>query len=127
MARAIIYRGDDKKISLTLKKNGVAIPLSSLTGYIVYLYYVGSGKVLQKYSKNALADYKTITETDVANGVFTINLERTDTETAGEGDINAEIKTQITDNAFDLDTFHTIAKVEIGTIKDSLTKKVIAL
>src|SRR5688572_26541520 len=117
MARNTIYRGDDKKITLTLKdKLGVAINLTTLSGYLVILYNKLNNTVVQKYSKNVATGYKTILELDSVNGIIQVNLQSSDTSPLNVNtEIDCEIKTQKVDAAFDELTFHTLKRgVEIG-------------
>jgi hypothetical protein len=117
---ADIFKGEDKAINITLKDNGVAIDLNTAyNGIACWLYYY-NGNVLQKYSKNVLSGFGTLTVTDSTAGIFQVKLQSADTSAAKFGVIYAEVKTQTADNNYDSSTYHTIVRdIEIGEIKES--------
>ncbi len=120
-----IVKGADSPIKFQLKtaETGLAFDLTTLAGFIIVLYYAADGKVIEKFSQNALAGYESIIPTDLSGGIFGCNLQSATTASLECGDIHAEIKTQSSDAAFDDSNFHSIIHgIEIGTVVDSLTK-----
>jgi hypothetical protein len=124
MAREFIYKGGDKKIELTISNDGEPLDLTTLAGYIVVIYNKLNNNVVQKYSKNAATGYKDILVTNAPEGIIQVNLQVSEIANLSEGtEIDAEIKTQVTDAAFENSTFQSLVRgIEIGVIKESISK-----
>lgn len=97
----IIIKGRDVTIRTTLKDStGAVIPLDSVQGYVLNLYYP-RGHVLERYSQNVLADHSTVIEIDIPGGVFDVLLQASKTDNAQVGELLAEAFIQSTDTNFE--------------------------
>lgn len=127
MSRSKIYTNSDNVINLTVtdKDSGDPFDLSAVEGYIIILYYVQGGKVLNKFSKNTMEGYDDIIEDDAAGGLIHINLSREVTKSATPGDIDLEILVQSSNSEFEDSKFNSIRRcVEVGTIESTSSKKI---
>ena len=118
-----IFRGQDQAIRITLKdKDGGAVDLSTLDGYVVYLYNK-EGDVIEKFSKNTMANFEPITEITPSSGIFEIKLQSAVTLKAKIGKIFVEVKTEQTDINYTGNTFFSVSRDdEVGDLKDSESK-----
>jgi len=98
---ADIYIGGNKTITITaLDSDGVAEDLSSFEGYIVVLYYLQGGTVVQQYSKNVVTGYdnSNIGTGSEASGILSIYVTRTISELGiAGGEVWAQVLVQETD------------------------------
>lgn len=117
MARATIYKGEDKIIDIGLTQDGVAITLTSLSGIVVVLYSKKTKKVLQKYSLNSLSGYDTLT---IVTNKIRINLDRAITKTAEEGDLDCEILEEISTVGFENSQLRSIGVAAVATIERTI-------
>lgn len=121
---ANIIQGGDYPIIVTLTNSaGVAVDLTTLAGYILVLYD-SEGTILQQYSEQTLAGFKTLEETTAASGIFTVRLQSIDTKTAKLGDVFAEVKTATVDgnytgNRHDVDNLILVGTVVVGQSKNT--------
>ena len=119
----IIYRGEDKKIELTiLDADCVAVDLSTVAGYSIVIYQ--KGIEISKYNEPAQAGFDPITVVDSLNGIVEINLQSAQTIL---GKVNKElflaIKIQTVQASFDDGTFDTIIEdIELGKLENARTK-----
>lgn len=113
MARAIIYKGEDKIVSIGLTSDGVPVTLTSLSGIVVVFYNKKTKKVLRKYSLNTLSGYDTLT---IVSNTIRINLDRAITIISDEGELDCEILEEISTVGFEDSEFRSIAVAEIGNI-----------
>lgn len=103
-----VLMGEDKRIRIDLKdRDGKVIPISNLTGILVYLVYKETGNVLQKYSLNSKQDFEDIEVIDDPNGIIEVHLQSSTTSTGSEGSVYYELKISETDNDFANNSFFT--------------------
>lgn len=122
---ATIVKDTDTTIEITLTDaNGVAIDLSTLSGYVVEVFQKPN-KVLDQFSKNAQAGYRSVNETDIPNGVFEIYLNASNTANGMAGrDVFYEVKTLAVNANFDSGTEEKSTKpVLLGTLEESKTQQ----
>jgi len=124
---ADIIQGGDYTIVITLTNSaGVAVDLTTLAGYICILFFE-DGTVLQQYSEQTLAGFKSLEETTPASGIFTIRLQSADTKGAQLGDLFAEIKTATADGNYTGNRHDVDTKITVGTVVDGQSKDVLTL
>ena len=128
---AFLYPGSDNKINVTVVRTYVntagdevtePVNLTLFNGYVIVLYYEGTGTVLDSFSKVPATGYVTITEIDPTNGVVQLWLDKTVTTTAPEGNIVGEIKTSLLDTDFSQDSFRQIQPFPVAPMKKAETK-----
>ncbi len=109
---------------VTVKVNDVVADLNGYTG-IVFIVYVESGKVLQKYSRDVLAghDSTNFKVIDAAAGRFNIIIQPSITLTANTDDYKGEIQVQKADADMELSTWKKIAgDITLFRLKDAKSK-----
>lgn len=123
-----IIQGGDYEIDFTVTDSaGVAVDLTTLANYIAVLYYA-DGEVLQQYSRETKAGFKSLTETTPASGIFTVKLQSADTKTARKELVFGEVKVETVDVTYDDSTKHNPdTGIEIGTVVESQTEQYTAL
>jgi len=106
MAEQII-QGADREITFTVTDSAdVAIDLTTLAGYIVILYYKDDVEI-QRYSREAKEGFKSLVQTDAANGIFDIKFQSEDTSKLRIGEeVFAEVKVETADVTYDDNTKH---------------------
>lgn len=98
---AIVFKGEDKTITIILQNPDItAFDLNSVDGIIAHLKDE-FGTILTKWSKNTLSGYDSLTVTDGTNGKFEILLQSKKTVNANVGVYTLEIKVQETNSDFD--------------------------
>ncbi len=118
------YKGETTTIKVTVKVNDVVADLNGYTG-IVFIVYVESGKVLQKYSRDVLAGHDSINfkVIDAAAGRFNIIIQPSITLTANTDDYKGEIQVQKADADMELSTWKKIAgDITLFRLKDAKSK-----
>lgn len=118
-----IYRGEDKKIELTILDNDcVAIDLTTALGYSIVIYQ--KGIEISKYSEPTQAGFDSITIVDALNGLVEINLQSAQTLLGKVNrDVFIALKIQTVQATFDNGTFDSIVEdIKIGRLENSRTK-----
>lgn len=115
-----IYQGADQDITLVTKdSDGSLYDFSGADRLVVVVYYQGN-EVLQKYSMNASAGWKTLDVTNAADGELSFKLQTSDTKNAKAGKIYAEIRAQFPDVDYDDNYFDLLGRdIYLGEIVES--------
>lgn len=121
----IAYRGEDLPVTLTITDGSNPVDLATLEGYIAIFYFAESGKVLDKFSKNTIAGYGDVEETDAPNGEFECKIQSAVTAAAEEGTVLVEVKTQTNDVEYTDNSFNTVVRdLEVCELCDAKSKDV---
>jgi hypothetical protein len=115
-----IFKNTDTKFTITLKMNGVAVDLNTLTGYAVWITYT-DGSDFMKFSRNSLSvdnvdmiasGFKTLKVVDAKKGQFKIVINAADTISKKVGRLNMDIKIQYNDADVLTGIFHSTGETK---------------
>jgi len=120
----ILYPGEDKEINFQMLEDDKTTPIP-LTDYenIVVWFEDSGGNIIEKYSREVLADHNNTDFIIVSNplGQFKIKMRRDITITACVGVMKVEIKSAFTNADYTDSEYRSIAHGNIFDVKYSLT------
>jgi hypothetical protein len=122
MATEVIYKGEDKVISVMFKDaNDVLQDIDNMANVIIYLYQLSDNTVLVKYKKVVDSDdTESIELLRVSSTEYTAILPKSITDTIDVTNLMMEAEIQETDSRFLNSIRRTKGKGRITDVKDSL-------
>jgi len=116
-----MYKGEDKKIILNLKRDDETALVFGAGENLIVLLSVNE-KELEKYSYVEMEDYEPIVDGAVT-GEYKLLIKRDQSKEFPAGKLKAEIMIKLNEDDFE-DGYHTVAIAEITTIQEAKTKAI---